>query len=496
MNLSVNRNGQKATDTNMNGNKILFIAAAAAAVLTVIYILWNSGCLLPLWIDWKDTTLYTDTGDPKEIVLEHKTIRLINDTDVIWTMPKDIKVQDAAYCDIDSDGNKELILLCWKVGRYGEDKPFWVKRDEKKWSQHIFVYTVNDGKIKPKWMSSYIGQDVSQMNIYKQHLLLTAPNGQTSGWIWDSWGFTREDIDISFTVFGDNLIHEPIYRYGLDNAEGFDFLYENVKDIISESDISVINQETPLTDEAGKYSGYPRFGTPVEVGQAIADAGFDIVTCATNHACDKGVSGITFTKKFFDEHNILCLGIQSENEDEYVPYKMISRGNTKFALFNYTYGSNGFSFPDDKSYMLHILNDKEQIQADIKDAKTKADIIMMFVHWGTEYNEQPDEMQKEWTQVFLESGVDIVVGTHPHVLQPYEMLCDDSGHKMLVYYSIGNYISAQKEKECIKGGMAQFTISLTQDGYEIEDYTLKPLMITRQKGGKYTTSLPPSCNDY
>ena len=135
--------------------------------------------------------------------------------------------------------------------------------------------------------------------------------------------------------------------------------------------------------------------------------------------------------------------------------------------------------------MVHLLDNEEKIRGDIAEAKNAADFVIVFAHWGTEYIEEPDDFQKKWTQVFLDSGVDILIGTHPHILQPYEVLTDDSGHSMLVYYSLGNFISAQPEKSCVKGGMATFTVSLTSVGYSITEYDLIPLSITWQEG-KYT----------
>lgn len=308
-----------------------------------------------------------------------------------------------------------------------------------------------------------------------------------TSWIWDSWGFTKEDTDISFVAFGDNLIHEPIYRYGLHNDESFHFLFQNFKDILFQSDIAVINQETPLTDNPALYGDYPRFGTPVQTGQAIADAGFDIVTCATNHALDQGTEGINFTKRFFESRHITCLGIQSTDEKNDKPYEILERNGIRFALFNYTYDTNGIKIPEEKKYIVHLLDDEEKIRKDIQAVNSEADFIIIFVHWGTEYKYQPDAYQKKWTQIFLESKADAVIGTHPHVLQPYEMLKDDSGHKMLVYYSVGNFISAQPEKYCIKGGVADFTVSLTPNGYEITEYSLRPLVITSHGNGKYTS---------
>lgn len=480
---------------NMNGNKIfkkrMMLLALTAAGAT-LFLLWSSQNTLPRWIDWNGGTYYTKSG-AYEILLRRKSVQVSQDGMIIWTSPESVKVQELLSCDIDNDSEEELILLCWKKGRYGRLKPFWVEKDETTWSQHIFVYEYESEGIRPKWMSSYIGQDVAHLSSNgkaapQSRLLLTAPDGKVSSWVWNSWGFSKEDTEVSFTVLGDNLIHEPIYRYGLQQEKSFDFLFENLQDVISKSDVAVINQETPLTDNPSLYSDYPRFGTPVGVGQAIIDAGFDVVTCATNHALDKGAYGINFTRDFFISNHVTCLGIQTESEPEDCPFELITRKGIRFAMLNYTYGTNGIKLPCENPYMVHILDDEKKIRNDIDKARSQADFVIVFVHWGTEDQTQTDAFQEHWAQVFLESRADVVIGTHPHALQPYEILTNSDGHKMLVYYSIGNYISAQPEKSCVKGGMAYFTVSLTSDGYQITEYGLQPLSISWQEGGRYVVA--------
>lgn len=480
--------------------KIIYVIMALVCSGAVLYMLWRGGAFLPGWITWESGTLQ-DADGQYEAVLAHRKVQVRQDGHVVWTSPKELKVQAAQVCDIDNDGQEELILLCWRIGKYGRSRPFWVERNERKWSQHIAVYEYNEDKMKTKWMASDIGFAVQKIwageraayvsaaepePVKSGHtglrpnnrLLLTDRNGQITCWFWDSWGFTREATSVSFVVFGDNLIHEPIYQYGLHYDEDFSFLFENVRDITAQSDISVINQETPLTDDPARYGGYPQFGTPVQVGKAISDAGFTAVTCATNHALDQGMAGIDFTKSFFDDAGVMCLGIQGRDEEEHQSYDIIVRNGIRIAMLNYTYGTNGIRIPVDNPNAVHLLEDEEQIREDIGKAKADSDLVILFAHWGTEYAEEPDEFQAKWTQVFLECGVDIVVGTHPHALQPYEMLRDESGHEMLVYYSIGNYISAQAEKSCVKGGMAEFTVALTAEGYRITAYGLRPLVIT------------------
>lgn len=470
--------------------KKIFISIVAFVLTGIIlYTLWNFGTFLPGWIVWGENNI-TDTTGGYHIFLENKTVQIIFDNKEIWESPKGVKVQQILSADIDYDGMDELILLCWKKGRYGKYKPFWIDKDEKKWSQHIFVYEYTESKIQPKWMSSYIGQDVAEIssgggNRHGTRLLLTDPEGEISYWKWDFWGFTRDDAEVSFAVFGDNLIHEPIYRYGMNHDGNFDFLYEQIKNAITENDIAVINQETPFVTEYKKYSDYPRFGTPIQVGEAIADAGFDVVTCATNHAFDQGVEGINTTKNFFKEREILCLGIWTTQETEEKPYEIIMRNNIKFALFNYTYGLNGISLPEEYPHMVHLLENEEKIKKNIETARKETDFIIVFVHWGTENTEEIDDFQKKWAKTFLENKVNVVIGTHPHILQPYEILEDTDGHKMLIYYSIGNFVSAQPEKSCIKGGMAHFTIAPVPGGYEIINYDLLPLTIQWKRGGGF-----------
>jgi len=472
------------------GSKKIFVALAI--VSAAIFMLCGTKMFfskIPLWVCW-EKNVFTDNTGNYEIVLRNKNVYVKYDTNVIWSSPKEIKVQKALSCDIDNDGTEELILLCWKIGRFGNHKPFWVTEDEDTWSQHLFVYEYVAGQIRPKWMSSYLGQDVADIKSNGKEapyirLWVQEPDGTMSSWFWDSWGFQREKETISFCVFGDVLAHKPIYNYGLQREPSFEFLFENVQGILDDSSVAVINQETPLTDNPAMYGDFPRFGTPVQVGQAIVNAGFDVVTCATNHALDRGVEGVDFTKKFFDSNGIKCLGIQTSEEEKRNSYTVITRNGVRFALLNFTYGTNGIPIPKNFPNMVHLFSE-EEVRSALAQARSAADFVIVFAHWGTEYTQEPDAFQKRWTQIFLECAVDVVVGTHPHCLQPYELLVDDNGHQMLVYYSIGNYISAQPEKHCVKGGVAKFTIKLTQKGYQLTEYALQPLAITWHEGGKYT----------
>lgn len=454
------------------------------------YLLWQGGGFLPQWITWENR-IYESTDKAYTASLKKQSVTIQYAGEVIWNSPDNIKVQDMLSCDIDHDKQEELVMLCWKRGRYGEHRPFWVEQEEKAWSQHIFVYEYTPEGMLPKWMSSYLGLEVVSMGDNGREapwvrVWLTDTAGEVSSWAWDSWGFTRQKTEVSFAAFGDVVVHEPIYRYGLKHREDFSFLFENVTELIRTKDVAVINLETPLTENPALYSSYPRFGTPAMVGEAIIDAGFDVVTCATNHAMDQGKAGILYTKELFEKDGVLCLGIH-DGETQKKTYEVIVRNGIRFALLNYTYGTNGIPLPEPE--MVSLLDNEERIAGEIRQAKEEADMVMVFVHWGTEYENLPDELQKKWTGLFLENDVDVVIGTHPHAIQPYEMLTDDSGHRMLIYYSLGDYISAQSEKKYVMGAMAEFTVDLTESGYQVTEYGLLPLTIQWEEGGKYTVEL-------
>lgn len=168
-----------------------------AGVAAVLFFVQHGGAFLPCWISWENMTGCDASGEYL-FSLAEKSVTVTQGDSVIWVSPSDVKVQKALCCDADNDGRDELVLLCWKRGRYGTAKPFWVERDEQKWSQHLFVYAYTPDGVRPRWMSSYIGQDVSDIvsngkRAPQCRLCLTDLEGNTSSWVWDSWGFTKEE---------------------------------------------------------------------------------------------------------------------------------------------------------------------------------------------------------------------------------------------------------------------------------------------------------------
>lgn len=289
----------------------------------------------------------------------------------------------------------------------------------------------------------------------------------------------RIENTVRITAVGDNLIHEKIYKSGIndDGSYTYDHLYKNIKNEIQSSDISIVNQETIFVEDHDDVSAYPSFGSPTEIGDYLVKTGFDVVQHASNHTFDKGTSAIKDTLYYWKNNHpdIKVLGIHETQKAADTISTIKSKGIT-FALLNYTDISNKDT-DDCPSYMIDQLSLK-RLEKDIKKAEKISDVIIALIHIGTEYSTEPSEEQLNYLDALLTAGVDITICAHPHVLQPYEMMSDDEGNEMLVYYSLGNFISTQKDPICLLGGMAD--ISVYRDPItgkiSITDYGMIPLV--------------------
>lgn len=468
---------------------VLLIAAAAAAAA------YGMGHILPFWIRWQTAEISGGPvqGQAQRISLRDRTVRVYDREAVIWQSDEGVAVQDVLWSDIDRDGQKELLLLCWRRGRYGDSRPFWVEKNEKTWSQHIFIYDWTADGVWPVWMASDIGLEAVQWEFDEtRRLVITDREGRVTAWDWLSWGLQRIELQpaqLTFAAVGDNLIHFQIYDYALRHFDGcFDSLFDGVRQELERYDVTSINQETIYVDRPEQYGTYPSFGTPVEVGEAVVKAGFDIVSAATNHALDRGVEAVDLTVSLYEQAGVVCAGLQSSGDPAYRPYEILERNSIRCAVFGYTQLSNTGPAPRQTPHVLHLLEDEEQIRRDLLAGRAEADVCIVYVHWGTEYADTPDETQRHWAQVFADCGADVVIGTHPHVLQPWQWLEGKDGHRTLVYYSLGNFISAQTEPACREGGMAWFTVTKQDGAAAVTDCGLKTL-ITREENGLYTTAM-------
>jgi poly-gamma-glutamate synthesis protein (capsule biosynthesis protein) len=284
---------------------------------------------------------------------------------------------------------------------------------------------------------------------------------------------------VSIVMVGDILLHTPVEDAARDeNGDyNFDFIFENTKSAISSADIAMVNQEVILGGEALGVSGYPAFNAPAEIGDALAGAGFDVICHATNHVLDKGKKGIVNTMDYWKTNHpeIKVVGI-NESRAQKDTVDIIEKNGIKIAVLNYTYGTNGISQPSDMPYAVDLL-DKDKVKRDLTYAEDNADFTIVCPHWGTEYRLTPDSSQQMWTEIFREGGADLVIGTHPHVIEPIEFIEDDipghnnnhGGGDMLVYYSLGNFVNwtsgtGSGVANRMVGGLAQVTLRKDSSG--------------------------------
>ena len=263
-----------------------------------------------------------------------------------------------------------------------------------------------------------------------------------------------EESSLSLVMVGDNLIHDKIYKDAYDGKEyNFKKMYSLIKERVSKYDLAYYNQETILGGSEIGLSSYPAFNSPYEVGDAMIDAGFNLVSLATNHTLDRGETAILNSRRYWDsKENIMAVGSYSSFEDRN-KIDIRKKNGISYTLLNYTYGTNGISVPKGKEYLVNIWpvsgsnpssdskyqSYKEEIKKDIERVRDQVDVLMVAMHWGIEYEYEPNSYQKDMAEFLASLGVDIIIGTHPHVIEPIEWI-----DNTLVIYSLGNFISAHE----------------------------------------------------
>lgn len=300
---------------------------------------------------------------------------------------------------------------------------------------------------------------------------------------------------IQIVMVGDMLMHGRVMESGLkeDGTYNFDHLFINVKDTIENADLALVNQETILGGTELGLSGYPAFNSPYELGDSLVDAGFDVILHATNHTLDKGKTGVQNCMNFWDTNypDIAYLGINKSQEEQDTDIYIYEQDGIRIAILNYTYGTNGIPTPSDMPYIVNYL-DEDKIIQDLKFAEENSDFTIVCPHWGTEYVLSATDSQKKWATIFMENGADLVIGTHPHVIEPIEMLTDENDNEMLVYYSIGNFVNGtsgtgEGTTNRMVGGIADITISLDEnDEAYIEKYDVIPIVCHIDEKTEYT----------
>ncbi len=274
---------------------------------------------------------------------------------------------------------------------------------------------------------------------------------------------TPKVTTVSMVVLGDNLMHMPVVNDGKKADGSYDYsgIFSQLTEDIKNADISVIGQETVLGGDELGLSGYPLFNSPYGVGEALVKEGFDVVLHASNHIMDRNIKGIENTLRFWDKHpEITVLGI-NKSQEEQETVKIIERGGITFALLNYTYSTNGIPMPIGKEYMVNML-DRDKIKKDITLVDGKVDFVVVFPHWGNEYQMTASQEQINLAKDMCEWGADAIIGSHPHVIEPCQWIESENGNRCIVYYSLGNFVSRQKETKNLLGAMA--SLEFTKEG--------------------------------
>lgn len=269
-------------------------------------------------------------------------------------------------------------------------------------------------------------------------------------------------VSVSFLSVGDNLIHDGIYQQANKRAGGngydFSYCYKNIAPDVAAADVATINQET-IISKSNKPSGYPLFNSPHEVGDEIAKIGFDVIAMANNHMIDKGAKGLSEAIDYWDSVDGVVRTGAYKNEEDLNKVEYIESNGLKIGLVGVTQYTNGLSLPKDSELKIIYSADEDIIERKIKNAKENCDMVLVNIHWGNEYQTTPTQAQKDLASKMANWGADVIIGHHPHVIQPVEFIEKADGTRTLVAYSLGNFISQQNTPARVVGGMLHYTVT-------------------------------------
>ena len=305
---------------------------------------------------------------------------------------------------------------------------------------------------------------------------------------------------LSMVMVGDNLIHSSIYKEAnkLAGYDGYDFkpMITMIKDKVKGYDLAYYNQETILGGSELGLSDYPTFNSPYEAGDAMLDAGFNMVSLATNHTIDRGEKAVLNSCEYWKSKTDVLTAGSYCSEEERNEIKVMEKNDITYTMLNYTYGTNGIAIPKGKDYLVNVWPMdynadygegyeafKETVREDVERVRDKVDVLIVAMHWGVEYTNTPTKYQKDAAEFLASLGADIVIGTHPHVVQPVEWI-DDT----IVFYSLGNFISAQEQSDNYNkmvGLMSSLDITKTVKGDDVDikiDNINNELIYTRHIG--------------
>ncbi len=296
-------------------------------------------------------------------------------------------------------------------------------------------------------------------------------------------------------MVGDMLMHDKAIESGHqeDDTYNYDAIFAHTNRAFKNADISIVNEEAIIGGEELGLSGYPNFNVGYEVGDALVEAGFNVICNATNHVYDMHEQGILNTLDFWETNypEINVVGIHHADDPD--PLCLIDYGDITIGILNYTDIMNYDSLSLSETTVDRLTSaTADSVKQDLTRADELADFVIVIPHWGTEYQTTVSEDQRYWANLFLENGVDLVIGSHPHVIEPVEWLEDDKGHQMLCYYSLGDFVEYSDSEyagmyKCALGAMADVTLSIEDGEVSIDKYGVEPTIVQMGEGYGETT---------
>ncbi len=295
---------------------------------------------------------------------------------------------------------------------------------------------------------------------------------------------------LNVVFIGDIMSHTPQYKSARQTDGSYDFSgwFEYMKPYFLNADLTMGNLETTLSD--GKYSGYPMFRTPLALADAIVDAGFDILGTANNHSLDGRLKGLEFTLQALRERDIASTGTYMANE--VATPLVVKKNGIALGVIASTYGTNGIALPEAAPHVVNISSEalyKEQI-AMLRERDI--DVIIAFIHWGREYHRKPSQGQIDFARKLAESGVDVIIGSHPHVIEADDWIERADGGKSYVVYSLGNAISNQRQRYKDSGLALNLTFVKENDCVAVDSVDYLPFWVDKYDAtGKIAYAMIP-----
>lgn len=304
---------------------------------------------------------------------------------------------------------------------------------------------------------------------------------------------------------GDIMMHGSQIKSGYNpttKTYNYDNFFKEVKGILSSGDWVIGNLETTLAGPKTGYTGYPLFNAPDSLADAIAKAGFNIISTTNNHSLDRGEKGVLKTLENVKKRGLISVGTAASVE-EAEKIVIVEKNNISMAIFAYSYGTNGIPIPKGKNYLVSLIDAKKITQDITKARKLGVDVVTVILHFGSEYQRQPNTAQKTLVKQLVDAGADIILGSHPHVVQPYQIF-EQTGKlgkpkKAVVIYSMGNFVSNQREKYRDLGLIFKVNIlkNFPDKTIEIKDIQTLPTWVHRyEQNGKYQFRILPIENRY